>query len=191
MSVLFSRWFFASFFVAFLAVIPAAAAPLDPARLVALETSAAAGDEKAQLNLAHRYLDGNGVEADLDKSLFYYRLAAARDIAYAQHRLARLYLDGRYLEPQPIEAERWLLQAAGQGYVPAQLDLSQLYETRAGDASDRVSALAWVLIAESLSDSQLDQRIEALSAELSYLERARATLSARLCILRGYEGCTL
>ena len=161
----------------------------DVSQISMLEASAAAGDEKAQLNLARRYLVGSGVEADTNKSIIYYRLAAERGIAFAQHQLGLIYLSGQYLEPDPAAAERWLLQAAHLGYRPAQLDLSDYYATGMADAPLLVPSLQWLLIAESLGEAGLSDRIEELNSQMTYLQRAEATLLARLCILRGYSDC--
>jgi hypothetical protein len=113
-------------------------------QLESLESRAAAGNEKAQMKLAIMYLEGSGVSADTDKALFYYRLAAERDIAFAQHRLARLYLDNDHVKPDPAKALTWLLRAAKLGLVQAQLDLSQLYEDGTGINRDFVKAHKWL-----------------------------------------------
>ena len=157
--------------------------------LESLESRAEAGNEKAQLKLAIMYLEGRGVIADLDKALFYYRLAAERDIPYAQHRLALIYLDGNHIKPNEDKALDWLLRSARLGYVQAQLDLSLLYENGTANTQDIVMAYKWLSIASSLTALNLEPRQEELEAKMTFIERVHAEFLSRSCILTGYKDC--
>ena len=154
-----------------------------------LKTAAAAGDEKAQLDLARRYLDGNGVAADIDQSIAYYLLAAERDIAFAQQRLAWIYLGNAGVDADPVEAERWLLRAAHLGFVAAQLDLSRFYESYPEESPDRVAALKWLMVAQSLSEDDFSDRQQALAMQMNALQRGQAVMLARFCMMRAYRDC--
>lgn len=160
-----------------------------PEAIAVLESQAAAGSDKAQMKLGIIYLEGRGVTADIDKALFYYRLAAEREIAFAHLKLAKIYLNGKYAEPDAEKALSWLLSSAGLGYVRAQLDLSDLYENGTVVSQDMVKAHQWVSIASSLTDMDLEPRKEAIEAKMTFTEVAYATLRSRLCILNGYEDC--
>ena len=144
--------------------------------LESLVSRAAPSNEKGQMKLANMYLEGKGVTADLDKALFYYRLAAERDIPYAQHKLARLYLDGNHVKTDPDKALNWLQRSARLGFVRAQLDLSLLYENGTGITQDFVKALKWLSIASSLTEMSLEPRQEELEAKMTFTERAHAEL---------------
>lgn len=141
------------------------------------------------MKLAVMYLDGNGVTADIDKALFYYRMAAEQNVAFAQYRLARIYLDGDYVKPDPNRGLEGLLSAARLGFVEAQLDLSLLYEQGDGIAQDLVEAYKWLSIASSLTDTDLKSRQEELETKMSFAELAQAVSLSRICILTGYEDC--
>ena len=158
-------------------------------QIESLVDSASAGNEKAQMKLAIMYLEGNGVTADTSKALFYYRMAAEQNVAYAQYRLARLYLDGRYMEPDPGQAHAWLLRAARLGFVQSQLDLSLLYERGPVMTRDIVEAHKWLSIAASLTDMDLTSRQQELEAKMTFIEVAHAVALSRMCILTGYEDC--
>jgi TPR repeat protein len=160
-----------------------------PAQLEMLEVQAAAGSDKAQMKLARMYLVGQGTAADIEKSLFYYGLAAERGIAYAHHSLARIYLEGVYVDADPARGLEWLRSAAHLGYVPAQLDLSERYQNAVGLPLDLVQAYKWVSIASSLTSTNLDSRREQLAAQMNFLQQSRAEMAARLCILGGYRDC--
>ena len=186
----------ASLILALIAATPDALAEIttradetNPAWLQSLEGRAANGNEKAQLKLAIMYLHGEGVTADTDKAMHYYRMAAERDIAFAQHRLARLYLDGDYVKADPQKALDWLLRSANLGYLQAQLDLSQFYENDSGSFHDLVDAYKWLSIASTLSDGDLQDRRERLEAKMTFIELGRAKLLSRYCVLTGYRDC--
>ena len=130
----------------------------NPEQIESLEDRASAGNEKAQIKLAIMYLDGKGVTADISKAMFYYRMAAEQNVAFAQHKLARLYFDGDHVDPDPKQALAWLLRAAKPGFVEAQLDLSRLYEQGPGIVPDLVESHKWLSIASSLTDMDLNSR---------------------------------
>ncbi len=157
--------------------------------LASLEAQAAAGSDKAQMKLGVIYLEGRGIAADIDKALFYYRMAAEREIAFAQLKLARIYLEGKHVEREPEMALNWLLRSARHGFIPAQLDLSMLYENGMFVDQDMVKAHQWISIASSLTDRDLEQRKEELEAKMTFIEVAYARLRSRICILNGYEDC--
>ena len=154
-----------------------------------LESQAAAGSDKAQMKLGVMYLEGRGVTADIDKALFYYRMAAEREIAFAQLKLARIYLNGKYVKAEPAKALSWLLRSARQGFIPAQLDLSTLYENGMVVNQDMVKAYQWISIASSLTELDLEPRKEKLEAKMTFGEVAYARLRSRMCILNGYDDC--
>ena len=157
--------------------------------LESLEHRAAAESKSAQMKLAIIYLQGNGVPADIDKAIFYYRLAAEQDVAFAQHRLARLYLDDDRVKPDPKKAMNWLQRSARLGFVQAQLDLSQLYEKGPGTPRDLIQAYKWLSIASSLTDSNLDSKQAELEAKMTFTDLLQARLLSRFCILNDYQDC--
>ena len=161
----------------------------NPEQIESLEKSASAGNEKAQMKLAIMYLDGNGVSADISKALFYYRMAAEQNVAFAQYRLARIYLDGDHVNPDPNLGLEWLLSAARLGFVEAQLDLSRSYEQGDGIAQDLVESYKWLSVASSLTDMDLKSRQDELEAKMTFVELAQAVSLSRICILTGYEDC--
>ena len=154
-----------------------------------LERRAAADSKSAQMMLAIIYLEGNGVTVDVDKAIYYYRLAAEQDVAFAQHRLARLYLDGDRIAPDPDAALAWMLRAAKLGFVPAQLELSQIYRDGIFTPRDVIAAYKWLAIAASLTSADLESQKQELEQQMTFTERARARFISRSCIYRGYEDC--
>ena len=126
----------------------------------------------------------------MEKAIFYYRLAAEQNIAFAHYKLAWLYLDGHYVEQDPVEGLAGLQRAARLGFIQAQLDLSHLYETGFAETpQDLIQAYKWLSIASSLSDEDLKPKQENLEAKMSFIQLAQAKITSGICILTGYQDC--
>jgi len=81
------------------------------------------GDSSAQNTLGIMYLNGFGVDKSIDKSEYYYRLAAIQDHENAQLQLALILLNK---ENNLKEAIYWLEKASSHGNVEAQEKLIKL-----------------------------------------------------------------
>jgi TPR repeat protein len=57
--------------------------------------------------------------------------------------LAGAYAEGRGAPQSDVEAVKWYLKAADQGYAPAQLNLGTLYAKGRGVPLDYVQAYVW------------------------------------------------
>ena len=74
--------------------------------------------------------------------------------AVAQWWLGLLYHNGVHgLAQDYVEAQKWWLKAAEQGYAPAQYDLGLLYRDGHGVAQDYVEARKWFLKAAEQGDA--------------------------------------
>ena len=146
-------------------------------------------EPKVLMLRAAEILHGDPAEVDIEKAISLYRNVAERDIAFAQFKLARIYLDGRYIEPDIDTALAWLERAAALGFVEAQLELSGLYETGDLLQQDLVGAYKWLNIAASLSETDFEDRQQALADKMSFLQQTRAEYLARRCIYRRYKDC--
>lgn len=124
---------------------PAEAAPIaPPTELDTLRNAAAAGDAKAQNDLAIRYLVGRGVEQNYTEAAKWLEEAAASNIASAQYNLGVLYDSGRGVETDPVEALIWFHSAAEKGHGRAQYALAAAYAAGRGIARDQDIALKWL-----------------------------------------------
>ncbi len=79
--------------------------------------------------LARMYLDGLGIEADVERGLAAARLGAATGDTHMQQLLIRLYLEGGIVEADPVQANVWATVAARQGDTSARA-ISQELEAR-------------------------------------------------------------
>ena len=86
--------------------------------------------------------------------------------AGAQYRLAVDHFLGTHPRASDRGALYWFGHAAGQGHVPAQLLLAQMYESGWGVARDRTKAAHWYRMAAATGDSLAAGKLRILDAEI-------------------------
>lgn len=135
------------------AVRPASMAPLDR-----LTQAANAGNARAQLIVGLKYLEGDGVPANLGEAAKWLSKAADSGEPVAQYRLGKLYETGRGVTADPVKAVRLYLAAANQGSRKAMHDLAVSYAEGTGVKKDYAEASRWFLKAANLGliDSQFN-----------------------------------
>jgi TPR repeat protein len=129
------------------------------------------GDADAQYSLAGMYKNGQGVAADRDQAIAWYRKAAAQKHARAksalslmqanqrrfeqalssavegnvdsQYKLANMYAMGTGTDSDPELARKWYQSAAQHGHDKAQYKLARFLYSDVGKASDEPAAFAW------------------------------------------------
>ena len=84
-----------------------------------LEQAAKLDHPNAQYNLAVMHQRGDGVELDLQKSLFWYEKAAAANLAIAQYNLGMIYFEGAIVLKDEDKARELWKKAADQGLEAA------------------------------------------------------------------------
>lgn len=88
----------------------------NPEFAVKLFTAAANGGiTVAKYKLGKMFLNGDGVEKDIQKAVGWLKQAAMEENEFAEYALGRLYLQGKEVEKDTIAAEEYLLQAAKRG----------------------------------------------------------------------------
>ena len=109
-----------AFFVATLAVLPAAAqddfwTQLEAEAVEEWRWPAEQGDPAAQYNLGLAYMNGYGVMINLREAVKWYRRAADQGMMFAQSNLGRMYNNGFGVERDDVQAHLWFDLAADQG----------------------------------------------------------------------------
>lgn len=94
--------------------------------MAAYHSAAEAGDLASYSSLAEMYLNGQGVDQDVERSVSYYTYAASQGYAPAQYALGIIYANGRGVSRNPVLGHAWLSWAANQNYEPAVMALTQL-----------------------------------------------------------------
>lgn len=113
--------------------------------LAVLQDDAAKGNPKAQIALALRYYNGQGVATNWVEAANWWRKAAAQGDTNAQVSLGIMYRDGEGVEKNPNEAFKWFTKAADQGDGWAQRLLGMMYRDGVGVEKDIKAAVGWFI----------------------------------------------
>ncbi len=105
-----------------------ASRPLDYKELQQLQNSARNGNTRAQIDLANRYLRGNGVGKNEREAQRYFEMAANKGYSTAQYNLGMMYLSGQGVPRNPQVAKDWFLKAADSRNRSACFQLGKMYE---------------------------------------------------------------
>ncbi len=100
-------------------------------------------DEDCWCALGDCYLNGIGVETDIEKALEAYQMASELGSAEAEYSLGILYEEGYYIEENFEHAISWLKKAAERGHIEAQYRLGDLYATWGTEPNSREKARYW------------------------------------------------
>jgi len=124
-----------------------------------LRQAAMRGDPTAQVEVASRFANGQGVGRDLQQAFQWYGRAATQGLGIAQYRFAALYERGLGTARDAERARVWYARAAEQGNVKAMHNLAVL--SVSGGRSDYVAAAKWFALAAEfgLADSQVNLAI--------------------------------
>ena len=137
-----------------------AAIPELPAHIgsAALRLAAAGGDPGAQLEVAVRYAEGDGVAADPSEAAVWFLRAALRGNGSAQYRLGICFERGIGVTADPAQAKAWYRRAAEQGLAEAMHNLAVLSLGGDGRPSDYQAAAHWFAAAaeRGLLDSRFN-----------------------------------
>lgn len=119
-----------------------------------LEILATSGNELAQKELGERYELGRGVDDDIEKALYWYKLSAAQGNSDAQNNIGRIYFVGKHIPINIETAKYWWLIAAENGNPRAQSNLSNIYRDGIGVDQNFVKAIYWCRLAAEQGNAQ-------------------------------------
>lgn len=123
--------------------VPPAAVKLSPAQeFEALTKKASGGDVDAQLSLALKYQNGDGVDKDLGKAVAWYEKAASAGNAKAQYRVGNALRYGNGITKDVTKALEWIQKAADQNYGDAQFSVWQMHRSSSFIFDDDVESYA-------------------------------------------------
>lgn len=101
------------------------------------------GDTEAQLELAKRYEQGNGVPKSDREAVEWIVEAAHQHNALAQVYLGACYSDGHVVPQDDNQAFKWFFASAEQGCADAQCMLGLCYTAGIGTTENEEEALKW------------------------------------------------
>lgn len=116
------------------------------------------GNANAELLLALKYLDGDGVAVNEAEAAKWLERAAKQNLPVAAYRLGRLYEGGHGVPADPVKAAQWYEVAAKAGNRKAMHNLAIAFADGAGVQKDLVVAAQWFSRAANLglADSQFN-----------------------------------
>jgi uncharacterized protein len=127
------------------------------------------GHADAQYLIGSRYANGDGLPRDGKEAVKWMSRAADNGVPGAQFYMGQIHELGQPgAPPDPMAALRLYRAAAGQGHVPAQNRLGELYLAGRGVGRDLEEAYLWF----SLADNQ--ERVEEVRRRMSRAELAAA-----------------
>lgn len=126
------------------------------------ELAAEDGSALAQHNLATMYKNGQGVQTDIGRAIFWFEKAAEQGDVDALFNLA-LICDERDDLDQSFS---WFARAAEAGSARAQYDLAVIYQTGKGRAPDLERAIYWYEQAANQGVRRAEQALQALRAAM-------------------------
>ena len=98
---------------------------------------------KAKLLLATMYRDGNSVDANIDKAVFWYLEAASVGMPEAQVAIGLFYHRGEGVKRNHTQALYWFRKAADQKSPDGENNLGTMYDLGQGVTQDHAQAAYW------------------------------------------------
>ena len=141
-----------------------------------LRAAAQRGDPAAQTQLGLRYRKGQGIAADNQKAVEWYRKAADQNHAEGQAYLGFMLMTGRGIKRDYNAAAHYSKLAAEQGNPTGEYNLGLLYLSGRGVPADKVAGYRWIKKAAAL-DPAAASRLEEVKHTLSPAELAQAAAS--------------
>ena len=117
-----------------------------------LTSLAEGGDAMVQAYLGDCYRDGIGVTKNAEKTVKWYRLAAAQNHIDAQFGLGVCYDQGFGVKQDAAEAVKWWLLSANQGDAVSQFNLAICYGHGKGVEKNLDEAAKWLNLAKQQED---------------------------------------
>jgi localization factor PodJL len=121
-----------------------------------LRSAALGGNPAAAYEIAVRYAEGHGVQANAEEAARWYERAAGKGVALAQFRYAAMLEKGRGVKKDLSQARRLYLAAASKGNAKAMHNLAVLYAEGIEGKPDYATAAQWFRKASEhgIADSQ-------------------------------------
>jgi hypothetical protein len=130
-------------------------------------TREAGGDARAKLQIAAKFLKGEGIKPDPSFAVTLIRQAAQAGNKEAMMWLAYSFEAGNLGKADPVSAAHWFSEAAKAGVTGAYAELGKLYEKGVDGAPDNEVALSWYQRAVKAGDANAAADITRLNRIIS------------------------
>lgn len=138
------------------------------------------GDADAQMLVSFAYFSGDGVKADMERSIEWMRKAADSGQTKAQILLGSYYLDGLFLSKDAEQAVGWFRRAADKGDAEAQLKLGDLYAAGTGIKKSDQDAYFWWLLSSAQGNKAAKKKRDKVEKKLTSQQFDDAQAQAKI-----------
>lgn len=132
---------------------------------------AEAGDAQAQFELGLAYDEGQNTAQDFGLAAEWYKESAEQGNASAQNNLGVLNRNGLGMPQNKEEAARWFTKAAQQCNPDAAYNIGIAYYNGDGVVTDPGLAFPWLVVAKQCGNSNVEEAINRISAEMRIKQR--------------------
>ena len=135
---------------------------------------------EAQYNLGVLYLEGRGVERDLEQARNWFLKAANKNQIEAQYNLGHMALSGLGMEKDTNEALRWWQKASTGGYPQAQFNYGRALYLGIGGKQDITEGLRLIRLAASQQDKRAQEFLDTSAEEIAEVEQTKVTVAPKV-----------
>ena len=145
------------------------AAPLLGATPEGLKSKALKGHAFAQVQLGFHF--STGPKKDEREALYWMTMAARQDVPLACRYLGYAYLDGKGTAGNALLAEKWFTKGAQKGDTLSMIGLADTLGIR----KKPIESVAWLQLAEELSEPQAKWRLDKILPTLNDKEKKKVS----------------
>ena len=125
------------------------------------------GNADAQFLVSIAYFSGDGVKADMERSVTWMRKAADSGLPEAQNLMGTYYLDGVFVPKDEKQGVQWIRKAAEHGDAEAQLKLGDLYAAGTGIKKSDQDAYFWWLLSSAQGNKAAKKKRDKVEKKLT------------------------
>ena len=144
------------------------------------------GEKDAQYKLGVIYMGGYGLEADPQKSAFWFEKAAAQGLPYAYVNLGDILYNGTGVTQDKAKALEWYEMAAEKDDPIGMRNAAIMYKTGQGTPVNLLKAYTLALRMQMSHLSEADPLISELDSKLGFEDKALALADASQMLLAWY-----
>jgi|GEM_PF-546311 len=132
-----------------------------------IEEAGSSGDREAQFSIGVSYLNGLGVEKNLQAANTWIGKAAAQGLAEAQAVLGNNFETGKGVAVDFGKAVAWYLKAAMQDNPMGQYNLARMYAMGKGVKRDYAKSYLWTTLVKTRHGGEFREKAKALQPQIS------------------------
>ncbi len=146
-------------------------------------------DATVQNNIGIMYMDGRGVQKNMNLAVQWLARSAANGSSLGQNNLGGLYRDGKGVNRDFSKALTYFSASAAQGNAAGQLNLGLLYMYGQGVRQDLTRAYMWFDLASAQNLKQAAYNRSLVATKMNQQAQLQAHNMAQRCADQNFKGC--